>query len=75
MAETTYTNEVIAIQNSTSFLSVIDKAIQDTSNMNMGLSIGMGIGIILILLPVFFLLRQRLPYHEKIFDLIVSVEP
>jgi hypothetical protein len=74
MIETALTEELVNLQNTSNFLIRIDKQISQDSERSLLVQVGMIILVVLLLVPGYAFLRSRLPLHEKIFDLVVSID-
>lgn len=70
----TLSNDVVNLQNGSTFAPIIDSSIDNSLNTSLILAICMSVIIFLFIVPMFFFLRSRLPIHEKIFDLFASIE-
>ena len=61
-------------QNTTFFINYINHKIANCQNLNISLQLPLIIVVILLVFPLYFFLKKRLIFHEKIFDLIVSLD-
>jgi len=66
--------DIVAALNVTTFLVEIDNQIDKDIQRSLLVTLGMAIVIILLLVPGWIVLNLRLPVHEKIFDLLASVD-
>ena len=73
--EYTYNNQVSETQNVTRFNSIIDDAVRHTETVSIAVHSVLMVAIALLLVPSCCLLRKRLILHEKVYDLLVSIDP
>jgi hypothetical protein len=62
------------VQDSSNFVAAINQQINKDRDRSLFIQIAMIIVVVLCLVPVWLFLRTRLPLHEKIFDLMVSID-
>jgi hypothetical protein len=74
MIATSLSTAFTVTQNVSNFVTTIDSQINQDSYRSLFIQIAMIITIVLSLVPGWLFLRTRLPLHEKIFDLLVSVD-
>jgi len=70
----TYSVNVVKMLNATEFLPAIEASLDKTKRSSLIIGLSFTFFIMLLLLPLIIVLRKRLPQHEKVFDLIASVE-
>lgn len=71
----TYTSQVDQAQNASRLSSVIDDAVRNTETVSIAVHSVLMVAIALLLVPSCCLLRKRLILHEKVYDLLVSIDP
>lgn len=65
---------IAAAQNATELTTLIDDSIAKTEKEGLIIEVASAVLVGLLLIPLGIVLRRRLHIHEKVFDLIVSVE-
>jgi hypothetical protein len=71
----TYSPTIADIQNCSYLSAIIDKGVNQAQGVSIAVHIALMALITILILPLFCLLRNRLSLHEKIFDLLVSIDP
>jgi hypothetical protein len=69
-----YSPTIAQAQNASHFSALIDQGVSDSQKISIIVHISLIAFSILLLIPLFCLLRRRLSLHEKIFDLLVSID-
>jgi hypothetical protein len=69
-----FTIPVAQTQNCSFLSPIIDEAVEDSQSLATAVHIGLMLVIVLLVLPSFILLRRRLSLHEKVFDLLASID-
>lgn len=69
-----YTVPVAGIQNCTFISPLINEAVKHKETISIAVHIALIFVIALLLIPSYLLLRRRLSLHEKVFDLLASID-
>ncbi len=69
-----YTPEVEATQDSRSMESIITSSVDKSITKSLVIQISMSAAVALLIIPLVLVLRQRVKIHERVFDLIASVD-
>lgn len=69
-----FTIPVAQTQNCSFLSPIIDKAVQDSQSLSTPVHMGLMFVIALLIIPTFVLLKRRLALHEKVFDLLASID-
>lgn len=70
-----FSYHVYNAQNVTFLSKVISDAVENNENISLALHLVFMSVIVLLLIPIHFILRRRLALHERIFDLMASIDP
>jgi hypothetical protein len=69
-----YTPEVEATQDSRSMEPIITSSVDKSITKSLVIQISMSAAVALLIIPLVLVLRQRVKIHERVFDLIASVD-
>ena len=71
----TYSPAISNVQNCSSFSELIDQGVAAAQTTSIAVHVSLMAVMTVLLIPLFYLLRSRLSLHEKIFDLLASIDP
>jgi hypothetical protein len=69
-----YSVQVANTQNCTFLSPIIDSAVRHSETVAVAVHLALMVLIALLLIPLYLLLKKRLSLHEKVFDLLVSID-